>query len=196
MGHVTLRLQEIVTCVSGSYGRNVLWKSSEALIMRLQARIRGHLIRQQLETRRHYLGNQTQAVVIIQVRNKGEHLLCHRINRDVAYSMCVCTCVQAQWRRFIQQRAYRQRLQYLSENWRSVVKVILCHMTWPLDMRLVSATMLWVRLSVRFPHDASCLSVHTRVEKDFFLDTSLASSYGFWLLDAKLLLGYLQMFCD
>lgn len=31
--------------------------------------------------------------------------------------------LQAQWRRFVQQRAYRQRLQFLYTNWRAVVKV-------------------------------------------------------------------------
>uniref|UniRef100_A0A7N9B0R1 IQ motif containing GTPase activating protein 3 n=1 Tax=Mastacembelus armatus TaxID=205130 RepID=A0A7N9B0R1_9TELE len=73
----------------------VLWKSSQTLIVRLQARCRGFLIRQQLETRRRYLASQTPAVIIIQ---------CH-------------------WRRFVQQRAYRRRLQFLYMNWRAVVKI-------------------------------------------------------------------------
>uniref|UniRef100_A0A7N8Y7W2 IQ motif containing GTPase activating protein 3 n=1 Tax=Mastacembelus armatus TaxID=205130 RepID=A0A7N8Y7W2_9TELE len=57
-----------VDSVSGSYSRSVLWKSSQTLIVRLQARCRGFLIRQQLETRRRYLASQTPAVIIIQVR--------------------------------------------------------------------------------------------------------------------------------
>uniref|UniRef100_A0A3Q3M343 IQ motif containing GTPase activating protein 3 n=1 Tax=Mastacembelus armatus TaxID=205130 RepID=A0A3Q3M343_9TELE len=84
-----------VDSVSGSYSRSVLWKSSQTLIVRLQARCRGFLIRQQLETRRRYLASQTPAVIIIQ---------CH-------------------WRRFVQQRAYRRRLQFLYMNWRAVVKI-------------------------------------------------------------------------
>uniref|UniRef100_A0A3Q3MEQ9 IQ motif containing GTPase activating protein 3 n=1 Tax=Mastacembelus armatus TaxID=205130 RepID=A0A3Q3MEQ9_9TELE len=88
-------IQEVISSVSGSYSRSVLWKSSQTLIVRLQARCRGFLIRQQLETRRRYLASQTPAVIIIQ---------CH-------------------WRRFVQQRAYRRRLQFLYMNWRAVVKI-------------------------------------------------------------------------
>ncbi|GLD72982.1 ras GTPase-activating-like protein IQGAP3, partial [Lates japonicus] len=88
-------IQEVVSSVSGSFSRGVLWRSSEALIVRLQAACRGFLIRQKLEARRRYLMSQTPAVVII----------------------------QSQWRRFIQQRAYRRRLQFLYMNWRSVVKI-------------------------------------------------------------------------
>uniref|UniRef100_A0A7N8YBW8 IQ motif containing GTPase activating protein 3 n=1 Tax=Mastacembelus armatus TaxID=205130 RepID=A0A7N8YBW8_9TELE len=92
---VFLDRHEIQVDVSGSYSRSVLWKSSQTLIVRLQARCRGFLIRQQLETRRRYLASQTPAVIIIQ---------CH-------------------WRRFVQQRAYRRRLQFLYMNWRAVVKI-------------------------------------------------------------------------
>uniref|UniRef100_A0A7N8X0J7 IQ motif containing GTPase activating protein 3 n=1 Tax=Mastacembelus armatus TaxID=205130 RepID=A0A7N8X0J7_9TELE len=65
---VFLDRHEIQVDVSGSYSRSVLWKSSQTLIVRLQARCRGFLIRQQLETRRRYLASQTPAVIIIQVR--------------------------------------------------------------------------------------------------------------------------------
>lgn len=61
-------LQEVVSSVSGSYSRSVLWRSSEALIVGLQAVSRGFLIRQKLEARRRYLVSQTPAVIIIQVR--------------------------------------------------------------------------------------------------------------------------------
>ncbi|KAM4736638.1 ras GTPase-activating-like protein IQGAP3 isoform 2-T2 [Anableps anableps] len=88
-------IQEVVSSVSASYSRGVLWRSSEALIIRLQARCRGFLVRRRLEGRRRYLIGQTPAVVVI----------------------------QSHWRRFIQQRAYRRRLQLLYRNWRSVVKI-------------------------------------------------------------------------
>ncbi|CAK6979525.1 ras GTPase-activating-like protein IQGAP3 [Scomber scombrus] len=88
-------IQEVVSGVSGRYGRSVMWKSSEAFVTRLQAVSRGFLIRQKLEARRRYLHRHTPAAVII----------------------------QAQWRRFVQQRAYRSRLQFLYMNWRAVVKI-------------------------------------------------------------------------
>ncbi|KAE8289400.1 Ras GTPase-activating-like protein IQGAP3 [Larimichthys crocea] len=89
------QIQEVVSSVSGSYSRSVLWRSSEALIVGLQAVSRGFLIRQKLEARRRYLVSQTPAVIII----------------------------QSHWRRFVQQRAYRRRLQLLYMNWRAVVKI-------------------------------------------------------------------------
>ncbi|XP_070822093.1 ras GTPase-activating-like protein IQGAP3 [Chaetodon trifascialis] len=89
------QIQEVVSSVSGSYTRSLLWRSSEALVVRLQAVSRGFLIRQRLEARRRYLISQTPAVVVI----------------------------QSHWRRFVQQRAYRRRLQFLYTNWRAVVKI-------------------------------------------------------------------------
>lgn len=46
----------------------MLWRSSEALIVRLQAISRGFLVRQTQEARRRYLISQTPAAVTIQVR--------------------------------------------------------------------------------------------------------------------------------
>ncbi|XP_067456357.1 ras GTPase-activating-like protein IQGAP3 isoform X1 [Thunnus thynnus] len=88
-------IQEVVGSVSGSYSRNVLWRSSEALVTRLQAVSRGFLIRQKLEARRRYLHSHTPAAIVI----------------------------QSQWRRFVQQRAFRRRLEFLYMNWRAVVKI-------------------------------------------------------------------------
>ncbi|KAM7421703.1 hypothetical protein PAMA_015717 [Pampus argenteus] len=88
-------IQEVVSGVSGSYSRSVLWSSSEALVTRLQAVSRGFLIRRKLEARRCYLHSHTPAAIMI----------------------------QSWWRRFVQQRAYRCRLQFLYMNWRAVVKI-------------------------------------------------------------------------
>ncbi|XP_028984021.1 ras GTPase-activating-like protein IQGAP3 isoform X1 [Betta splendens] len=88
-------IQEVISSVSASYSRSVLWSNSEALVVRLQALCRGFLIRQQLEARLRYLRSQTPSVIVI----------------------------QSQWRRLVQQRAYRQRLQFLYMNWRAVVKI-------------------------------------------------------------------------
>uniref|UniRef100_UPI0037E922AB ras GTPase-activating-like protein IQGAP3 n=1 Tax=Semicossyphus pulcher TaxID=241346 RepID=UPI0037E922AB len=89
------QIQEVVTSVSGSYSRSVLWQSSEALVVRLQAVSQGFLLRQKLEARRRYLISQKPAVITI----------------------------QSHWRRFVQQGAYRRRLQFLYMNWRAVVKI-------------------------------------------------------------------------
>lgn len=88
-------IQEVVSGVSAAYSRGVLWRSSEAFMVRLQARCRGFLVRRRLEDRRRFLISQTPAVVVI----------------------------QSHWRRFVQQGAYRRRLQLFSRNWRAVVKI-------------------------------------------------------------------------
>ncbi|XP_034466627.1 ras GTPase-activating-like protein IQGAP3 [Hippoglossus hippoglossus] len=88
-------IQDVISGVSGLYSRSALWRSREALVVRLQATCRGFLIRQQLEARQRFLINHTPAVVVI----------------------------QSHWRRFVQQRLYRRRLQFLYMNWRAVVKI-------------------------------------------------------------------------
>ncbi|CAB1416261.1 unnamed protein product [Pleuronectes platessa] len=88
-------IQDIISSVSGSHSRSALWRSREALVVRLQASCRGFLIRRQLEARQRFLINNTAAAVVIQS---------HR-------------------RRCVQQRRYRRRLQFLYMNWRAVVKI-------------------------------------------------------------------------
>ncbi|XP_053289376.1 ras GTPase-activating-like protein IQGAP3 isoform X2 [Pleuronectes platessa] len=88
-------IQDIISSVSGSHSRSALWRSREALVVRLQASCRGFLIRRQLEARQRFLINNTAAVIVI----------------------------QSHWRRCVQQRRYRRRLQFLYMNWRAVVKI-------------------------------------------------------------------------
>ncbi|XP_034721405.1 ras GTPase-activating-like protein IQGAP3 [Etheostoma cragini] len=38
-------------------------------------------------------------------------------------TVLTCVCLQSHWRRFVQQRTYRRRLQFLYSNWRAVVKI-------------------------------------------------------------------------
>lgn len=68
MCDVMSHLQEVISSVSGSYSRSVLWRSNKALVIRLQALCRGFLLRRQLEARERYLISQTPAVIVIQVR--------------------------------------------------------------------------------------------------------------------------------
>ncbi|XP_037308790.2 ras GTPase-activating-like protein IQGAP3 isoform X2 [Pungitius pungitius] len=89
------QIQEVVSSVSNSHARSGLWRSRDALVIRLQALSRGFLLRGQLEARRRFLSSQTPAVLTI----------------------------QSHWRRFVQQEAYKHRLQFLYLNWRAVVKI-------------------------------------------------------------------------
>uniref|UniRef100_W5MQH9 IQ motif containing GTPase activating protein 3 n=1 Tax=Lepisosteus oculatus TaxID=7918 RepID=W5MQH9_LEPOC len=88
-------LQSVVSRVTEAHGRQAQWRSSQPLLVLLQARARGFLVRRQLDSRQRFLCRQLPAIVAI----------------------------QSHWRRFLQQRAYRQRLQYLYQNWRAAVKL-------------------------------------------------------------------------
>lgn len=65
----------MVSSVSASHSRSALWKSNEALVIRLQAVARGFLLRQRLEARRRHLVAHTPAVVTIQVRAQPQNSL-------------------------------------------------------------------------------------------------------------------------
>ncbi|KAJ4923795.1 hypothetical protein JOQ06_028050 [Pogonophryne albipinna] len=91
------QIQEVVSSVSASFRRGALWKGSEELITRLQALCRGFLLRQQMQARRRYLGNNTASVVIIQI--------------------------QAMLRMWSARRKYRARLSFFRRQVGAVVKI-------------------------------------------------------------------------
>ncbi|XP_046891515.1 ras GTPase-activating-like protein IQGAP3 [Hypomesus transpacificus] len=88
-------IQAVLSSVTAAHSKEVQWRASEGLVVQLQARARGFLLRQTLGARLHFLNTQLPAVITI----------------------------QSHWRRFVQQRAYRNRLQHLYLNWRAVVKI-------------------------------------------------------------------------
>lgn len=61
-------LQAVCSSVTAAHSRDVQWKASEPLVLQLQARIRGFLLRQKLSERLHFLNTQLPAVITIQVR--------------------------------------------------------------------------------------------------------------------------------
>ncbi|CAL8336810.1 unnamed protein product [Gadus morhua 'NCC'] len=84
-------IQGVVSSVSRRRG----WEEKEDLLVLLQARSRGFLLRQRLSSRLLYLRSQGAAATVI----------------------------QSHWRRVMQQKAYRQRIQFLYGHWRAVVKI-------------------------------------------------------------------------
>ncbi|XP_077382458.1 ras GTPase-activating-like protein IQGAP3 [Festucalex cinctus] len=88
-------IQEVVNSVRATQRRREFWADNTALVVRLQAAVRGFLTRRRLAARRSYLYGHVRAVVLI----------------------------QAHWRRFVQQRAYQRRLHFLHQNWRAAVKI-------------------------------------------------------------------------
>uniref|UniRef100_A0A8C0IZE0 IQ motif containing GTPase activating protein 3 n=1 Tax=Chelonoidis abingdonii TaxID=106734 RepID=A0A8C0IZE0_CHEAB len=72
-------IQLTITGVTAAHDRERLWESNTGFVMRLQARMRGYLVRQEFVARRHLLQELLPAVIKIQVR--------------IAWLVCVCVCV-------------------------------------------------------------------------------------------------------
>uniref|UniRef100_A0A4W6DJ14 IQ motif containing GTPase activating protein 3 n=1 Tax=Lates calcarifer TaxID=8187 RepID=A0A4W6DJ14_LATCA len=102
-------IQVMVSSVSGSFSRGLLWRSSEALIVRLQAACRGFLIRQKLEARRRYLISQTPAIFMILSTNQKPEC---SVSMVMVCSNCVCPQVGAIIKIQAFFRANRARDQY------------------------------------------------------------------------------------
>nr|XP_033779754.1 ras GTPase-activating-like protein IQGAP3 isoform X2 [Geotrypetes seraphini] len=88
-------IQSTITRVTGAYDRKRQWKTSSKLIVQLQARMRGYLVRREFAERSLFLRKQLPAVVKI----------------------------QAFWRSYRQRKAYLERLRYLRENTTVVIKI-------------------------------------------------------------------------
>ncbi|NWX74649.1 IQGA3 protein, partial [Alca torda] len=88
-------IQSVVTRVTAAHDRERLWASNVAFVVRLQARLRGCLVRREFAARRHVLREQWPAA----------------------------TRIQACWRGYKQRRAYQERLRYLHANADAAVKI-------------------------------------------------------------------------
>lgn len=63
--------QAVVTRVTAEHDRERLWAANVAFVVRLQARLRGFLVRRELAARRSILREQRPAAVRIQVMEPG-----------------------------------------------------------------------------------------------------------------------------
>ncbi|NXW38854.1 IQGA1 protein, partial [Phaetusa simplex] len=88
-------IQSVVTRVTAAHDRERLWASNVAFVVRLQARLRGWLVRREFAARRHVLREQWPAAIRI----------------------------QACWRGYKQRRAFQERLRYLHANADAAVKI-------------------------------------------------------------------------
>uniref|UniRef100_UPI00398E9324 ras GTPase-activating-like protein IQGAP3 n=1 Tax=Pristiophorus japonicus TaxID=55135 RepID=UPI00398E9324 len=88
-------IQATVTGVTAVHNREQLWQANEGMIARLQAHMRGYLVRQDLCARKHFLQRQLPAIVKI----------------------------QSHWRGYRQWRDYQKRLYYLRDNTDAIIKI-------------------------------------------------------------------------
>uniref|UniRef100_A0A671MQ13 Ras GTPase-activating-like protein IQGAP3 n=1 Tax=Sinocyclocheilus anshuiensis TaxID=1608454 RepID=A0A671MQ13_9TELE len=93
-------IQAVCSSVTAAHSRGVQWKASEPLVLQLQARMRGFLLRQKLAERLHFLNTQLPAVITIQVRLTCASTCTHK------------TLIQATVKMWLARRRYLARLAY------------------------------------------------------------------------------------
>nr|XP_045732294.1 ras GTPase-activating-like protein IQGAP3 [Mirounga angustirostris] len=118
-------IQSAVTRVTAAHDRQQLWKANISLVIQLQARLRGFLVRQAFAERSHFLRTWLPAVIKIQAHWRGyrrrkayrEQLRYFRANSDAVIK------IQAWARMWAARRRYRRRLGYFQKNVKSIVKI-------------------------------------------------------------------------
>ncbi|KAF1475936.1 Ras GTPase-activating-like protein IQGAP3, partial [Megadyptes antipodes antipodes] len=111
-------IQSVVTRVTAMHDRECLWASNVTFVVRLQARLRGFLVRREFTARRHILREQRPAAIRIQACWRGykqrraylERLCYLQANTDAAIK------IQAGVRMWQARRKYQERLRYFRQN--------------------------------------------------------------------------------
>ncbi|XP_054038952.1 ras GTPase-activating-like protein IQGAP3 isoform X1 [Rissa tridactyla] len=118
-------IQSVITRVTAAHDRERLWVSNVAFVVRLQARLRGWLVRREFAARRHVLREQWPAAIRIQACWRGykqrrayqERLRYLHANADAAVK------IQAGVRMWQARRKYQERLRYFRKNIKAVIKI-------------------------------------------------------------------------
>ncbi|NXH28862.1 IQGA2 protein, partial [Myiagra hebetior] len=118
-------IQNIVGQVTADYNREQLWLANENLIVGLQARARGFLVRKTYQERKAYLQKQEPSAIKIQAFWKGFKQRRSYIDRLKVLRGNVAAIVKIQsWvKMWLARRAYRKRLQYFKDHNDQIVKI-------------------------------------------------------------------------
>ncbi|XP_071395989.1 ras GTPase-activating-like protein IQGAP2 isoform X3 [Centroberyx affinis] len=118
-------IQNVVSGVTAEYNREQLWLANESLVVQLQARIRGYLVRKVHTQRMEYLRQQEPHVVKLQACWKGykqRKVYKDRINllQDNVASVVKIQSLVKMWKA---RSKYNQRLQYFKDHEKDIVKI-------------------------------------------------------------------------
>ncbi|KAM8984686.1 ras GTPase-activating-like protein IQGAP2 isoform 6-T6 [Ara ararauna] len=118
-------IQSIVGQVTADYNREQLWLANENLIVQLQARARGFLVRKNYQERKAYLQSQEPSAIKIQAFWKGYKQRKSYIDRLKVLQGNVAAIVKIQsWvKMWLAKRSYRKRLQYFKDHNDDIVKI-------------------------------------------------------------------------
>ncbi|KAM9213245.1 ras GTPase-activating-like protein IQGAP2 isoform 2-T2 [Leptosomus discolor] len=118
-------IQSIVGQVTADYNREQLWLANENLIVQLQARARGFLVRRNYQERKAYLQNQEPSAIKIQAFWKGFKQRKSYVDRLKVLQGNVAAIVKIQsWvKMWLAKTAYKNRLQYFKDHNDEIVKI-------------------------------------------------------------------------
>ncbi|XP_066194109.1 ras GTPase-activating-like protein IQGAP3 [Sylvia atricapilla] len=118
-------IQSVITRVTLAHDRECLWAANVALVVRLQARLRGFLVRQRFVARRHILQEQRPAAIRIQACWRGYRQRRAYLERlhYLKSSTEAAIKIQAAVRMWLAQRKYQERLRYFRQNIKAVIKI-------------------------------------------------------------------------
>ncbi|XP_068397133.1 ras GTPase-activating-like protein IQGAP3 isoform X3 [Eschrichtius robustus] len=118
-------IQLAVTKITAAHDRQQLWKANVGFIIRLQARLRGFLVRQKFAECSHFLRTWLPAIIKIQAHWRGyrqRKIYLERLQYLKANTNAVIK-IQAWARMWAARRRYRRRLGYFQKNVNSIVKI-------------------------------------------------------------------------
>ncbi|KAM9214774.1 ras GTPase-activating-like protein IQGAP3 [Leptosomus discolor] len=118
-------IQSVVTRVTAAHDRERLWASNIAFVVRLQARLRGFLVRGEFAARRHVLQERELAAIRIQACWRGykkRRTYLERL-RYLEANAAAAIKIQAGVRMWQARRRYQQRLCFFRQNVKAVIKI-------------------------------------------------------------------------
>ncbi|XP_075186392.1 ras GTPase-activating-like protein IQGAP3 [Anomaloglossus baeobatrachus] len=118
-------IQYTINKVTSGFKREKQWEANTDMLVRLQAQMRGFLIRQKFSERMHLLHKQVPAVTVIQAhwrgcRQRQEYL---QRTRYLHHNVDAVIKIQSLVRMWLARKKYRDRLRYFRRNIRSVIKI-------------------------------------------------------------------------
>ncbi|XP_076127115.1 ras GTPase-activating-like protein IQGAP2 [Alosa pseudoharengus] len=118
-------IQSTVGGVTAEYNREQLWVANEPLVILLQARIRGYLVRRAQAERLRYLRQQEPSVVKLQASWKGHKQrksYKERLN-TLQSNVGSAVKIQSLVKMWIAKSRYTKRLQYFKDHEKEIVKI-------------------------------------------------------------------------
>uniref|UniRef100_A0A672QEQ3 Ras GTPase-activating-like protein IQGAP1 n=1 Tax=Sinocyclocheilus grahami TaxID=75366 RepID=A0A672QEQ3_SINGR len=115
-------IQSVLSSVTAEYNREQLWLANEALIIQLQALIRGYLVRRAHNDRLKYLRKQEPSVIKLQASWKGYKQ--RRVYKDrLKTFQDSVSSLQSLVKMWKAKRSYTRRLKYFKDHEKEIVKI-------------------------------------------------------------------------